>query len=130
MILGRIRRPIFLLTLACLSACSTLSGPASQGVASWYGIDFHGRKTASGEVFNMYAFTAAHRTYPFGTRLKVTSLTSGKSVVVRVNDRGPFTKNRIIDLSFGAAKKIGMIGKGRDDVRIEVLGDRLPSSER
>jgi rare lipoprotein A len=92
-----------------------------EGLASWYGRKFHGKKTASGERFNMYKKTAAHRTLPFGTKVKVTNLGNKKSVVVRINDRGPFVKGRIIDLSYAAAKDIGMIKKGVVKVRIKVV---------
>jgi len=97
------------------------SGRSTTGVASYYGPGFHHGKTASGERFDMYELTAAHRTLPFGTRVKVTNLDNGKSVVVRINDRGPFKKSRIIDLSLGAAKKIGMTAAGTAKVRVEVL---------
>ena len=91
------------------------------GYASWYGKKFQGRPTASGEIYNMYAYTAAHRTLPLGTYVKVTNLSNGKSVVVKINDRGPFVKGRIIDLSYAAAKKIGMVNKGVQKVRIEAI---------
>ena len=92
------------------------------GSASFYGPGFHGRKTASGEVFNQNALTAAHRTLPFGTKLRVTCTATGRSVVVKVNDRGPFAgRNRVLDLSVGAAKAIGMIEKGVTNVKYEVL---------
>jgi rare lipoprotein A len=90
-------------------------------VASYYADDFHGRKTANGEVFDMHALTAAHRALPFNTRVLVTNLDNGKTVVVRINDRGPFVKGRIIDLSYGAAKSVGMIGPGTARVRLNVL---------
>jgi rare lipoprotein A len=92
-----------------------------EGVASYYADDFHGRKTANGEVFDMYAITAAHKELPFNSRVMVTNLDNGKRVVVRINDRGPFVKGRIIDLSYGAARKIGMIGPGTARVRLEVI---------
>lgn len=92
------------------------------GWASWYGRKFHGRKTASGERYNMNAMTAAHRTLPFGTKVRVTNLGNGRSVVVRVNDRGPFIKNRIIDLSRRAAGKLGFIKNGKTRVRIRIVG--------
>ena len=95
---------------------------AAQGIASWYGPGFHGRKTASGERFNQNALTAAHRSLPFGTRVKVTNLNNGRSVVVRINDRGPFTRGRIVDLSSGAARIIGLKGSGTAPVRIQILG--------
>jgi len=91
------------------------------GYASWYGKKFHGRPTASGEIFNMYKLTAAHRTLPLGTYVKVTNLSNGKSVIVKINDRGPYVKGRIIDLSYMAAKKIGMVKKGVQKVKIEVI---------
>ncbi len=97
-------------------------GTKYRGIASWYGPDFDGNKTSSGEAYNMHDFTAAHRTLPMNTILKVTNLNNGKSVVVRVNDRGPFVKDRIIDLSYGAAKKLGMLDTGTAPVEIEVLG--------
>ncbi|RMG66861.1 MAG: septal ring lytic transglycosylase RlpA family protein [Calditrichaeota bacterium] len=91
------------------------------GRASYYGADFHGRKTANGETFDMNAFTAAHRQWPFGTLCKVTNLQNGKSVVVRVNDRGPFVEGRIMDLSYGAARELGALKDGIIPVRIEIL---------
>ncbi len=91
------------------------------GKASYYGTDFHGKKTASGEIFDMHQLTAAHRWFPFGTICRVVNLNNRKSVVVRINDRGPFVRDRIIDLSYEAAKAIGAIGEGVIDVRIEVL---------
>lgn len=94
----------------------TLSGPAS-----WYGGKFHGRRTANGERFDMNEMTAAHRSLPFGTRVRVTNERNGRSVVVRINDRGPFVGNRIIDLSRGAAAAVGMVRTGVAPVRVEVL---------
>jgi peptidoglycan lytic transglycosylase len=91
------------------------------GKASWYGKKFHGRKTASGERYNMYQLTAAHKTLPFGTKVKVTNMDNGKSVVVRINDRGPFVKGRIIDLSRAAAKKVDMINAGVAFVKVEII---------
>jgi rare lipoprotein A len=90
--------------------------------ASWYGPNFHGRPTASGEKFNMYAMTCAHKKYPFGTRLKVIYLKTGQSAVVTVNDRGPFIRGRDLDLSYAAAKKTGLITEGVGRVKIEYLG--------
>ncbi len=92
-----------------------------RGGASWYGPGFHGRLTANGETFNSNHLTAAHRTLPFGTKLRVTNLNNGRSVVVRVNDRGPFIKGRIIDLSAAAARRIKMIDSGVASVRVEVM---------
>ena len=104
-------------------------GEKYRGIASWYGPNFHGKKTSNGEYYNMYGLTAAHKTLPMNTMVKVTNLKNGKSVVVRINDRGPFVKNRIIDLSYAAAKKIDMISKGTALVEIEVLGfDNIVSS--
>lgn len=97
-------------------------GFTERGIASWYGKDFHGRKTSSGEVYNMYDMTAAHKTLPLGTYVRVRNLDNGKQVDVRVNDRGPFVAGRIIDLSYAGAKAIGMIGPGTASVEIEALG--------
>jgi len=94
-----------------------------QGIASWYGPGFHGRKTANGERFNQYELTAAHPTYEFGTQLCVRSKLTGQSVVVRVNDRGPFVKNRVIDLSKAAAEELGMLDRGVKSVEIYKLDD-------
>lgn len=91
------------------------------GVASYYGRRFHGRLTANGERFNMNAMTAAHKTLPFGTRVRVTNPRNGRSVTVRINDRGPFIKGRTIDLSRGAAKRIGMIASGHARVKLEIV---------
>lgn len=98
-------------------------GFSQTGRASYYGKKFHGRKTANGERFNMWAMTAAHKTIPFGTKVRVTNLDNGKSIDVRINDYGPFRKGRIIDLSRGAAAKIDMIKSGTARVKVEVLGD-------
>ncbi len=91
------------------------------GYASYYGKEFAGRKTSSGEIFRPNAFTAAHRKLPFGTIVKVTDLKTGRSVIVRINDRGPFRKGRIIDLSYGAARRLGIIAKGVAKVKLEVI---------
>ncbi len=93
-----------------------------RGIASWYGPGFNGKKTASGERFNSNGLTAAHRSLPFGTRVRVTNLNNGRSVVVRINDRGPFSRARVIDLSAGAARIIGVAASGVAPVRLEVLG--------
>ncbi len=92
-----------------------------QGIASWYGPGFHGRRTANGERFDSRGMTAAHRYLPFGTRVRVTNLNNGRSAVVRINDRGPFAGNRIIDLSAGAARAVGMVRSGIAPVRLEIL---------
>ena len=94
----------------------------NSAVASYYADKYHGRKTSNGETFNMYDMTAAHKTLPFNTKVKVTNLSNGKSVVVRINDRGPFVKGREIDLSKGAAVKIGMIKSGTAKVSLEIIG--------
>lgn len=94
---------------------------ALTGRASYYGPGFHGKKTANGETFDMHAMTAAHKTLPFGTRVRVENTDNGKSVVVRINDRGPYKKGRIIDLSFGAGRKIGLDVSGVAHVRLEIL---------
>lgn len=93
------------------------------GYASWYGKDFHGRPTANGEKYDMYGMTAAHKLLPFNTKVRVTNLENGKSIVVRINDRGPFVKSRIIDLTYTGAEKIGMIGPGTAKVRVESLSE-------
>lgn len=99
------------------------SGSSYQsGKASWYGGGFHGRKTASGETYNMNSLTAAHRSLPFGTRVRVTNTRTGSSVVVRINDRGPFIAGRIIDLSRAAASQIGLTSSGVAAVKVDVLG--------
>lgn len=92
-----------------------------RGMASYYGDELAGRPTASGEPFDPTRLTAAHRTLPFGTKLRVTNLRNGKTVVVRINDRGPFARRRIIDLSYAAARRIGMVATGTALVRIERL---------
>ena len=91
------------------------------GIASYYGEEFHGKPTASGEIFDMHKQSAAHRTYPLGTRARVTNLQNGKSVVVKINDRGPFVSGRIMDLSYGAAQALGFVDQGTARVKIEVL---------
>ena len=93
-----------------------------KGIASWYGPGFHGRLTANGERYNQYGLTAAHKTLPFGTQVRVTNLHNGRSVVVRINDRGPYAHGRVIDLSKGAANLIGLISSGVAPVQLEILG--------
>ncbi len=107
-----------------------VQGLVKIGKASWYGKPFHGRLTASGERYNMYNMTAAHRTYAINTVLKVTNLENKRSVKVRVNDRGPFYTSRDIDLSYGAAKKIGLMHKGVGKVKIEVISGKKRKSNR
>ncbi len=93
-----------------------------KGMASWYGPGFHGRLTANGERYNQNGLTAAHKTLPFGTQVRVTNLNNGRSVTVRINDRGPFIRGRVIDLSKGAANVIGLVSSGVAPVQLEILG--------
>jgi len=102
-------------------------GFEQTGVASWYGRDFHGRRTSNGEVYDMYGMTAAHKTLPLGTFVRVSNLENGKSVDVRVNDRGPFVRGRIIDLSYTAAKQVGIVGPGTARVKLVALGAPQPA---
>ena len=99
------------------------AGYTEDGNASWYGNPFHGRRASDGEVYDMYKLTAAHRTLPFDTTVRVTNLNNGKSTTVRITDRGPFVENRIIDLSLAAAREIDSVGPGVVPVRLEVLGN-------
>jgi rare lipoprotein A len=109
--------------LASCTAARYESYPrATYAIASWYGPDFHGRETASGEIFDMYDFTCAHREYPFGTKLRVTNISNYKTVSCVVNDRGPFVAGRDLDLSYAAAREIGLIGPGTCEVKIEYMG--------
>ncbi|MGE8496258.1 MAG: septal ring lytic transglycosylase RlpA family protein [Pseudomonas sp.] len=112
-----------LLLSGCATSRFSLEGYSAEGKASYYGARHHGNKTANGERFDQNALTAAHRNLPFGTRVQVTNLNNGKSVVVRINDRGPFAKGRIIDLSRRAAEQIDMIRAGIVPVRVEQLAD-------
>jgi len=98
-----------------------VEGLSYTATASWYGDDFHGRRTASGEVYDMHGYTAAHKTFPFGTKLRVTYIRTGRSTVVTVNDRGPFVHGRDLDLSRGAADDIGLMVDGVGEVYVEVL---------
>ena len=98
-----------------------ISAYTEEGNASWYGVPFHGRRASNGEVYDMHKFTAAHRTLPFDTVVRVTNMSNGKSTVVRITDRGPFVDNRIIDLSMAAAREIDSIGPGVVPVRLEIL---------
>jgi len=111
---------------ACRSAPSSRPGAVrpgytERGVASWYGAAFHGRRTASGEVYDMHGLTAAHRTLPFDTLVEVRNLTNGSSVVVRITDRGPFARGRVVDLSYAAAREIGLVGPGTARVELRVV---------
>ena len=100
-------------------------GFVQEGTASWYGREFHGKRTSSGETFDMYDKTAAHKTLPFGTYVEVKNVSNSKEVIVRINDRGPFVKNRVIDLAYGAAKEIGLVGPGTAPVRLVALSKEL-----
>jgi rare lipoprotein A len=104
-----------------LIASSSSAGRVTTGQASWYGPGFFGNRTASGEVLRPGTLTAAHRTLPFGTMVRVTNLWNGRSAVVRINDRGPFHGNRVIDLAHGAARELGLTASGVADVKLEVL---------
>ena len=123
----------YCLILLLLASCARPSvrpvtpGMEQEGFASYYGAEFHGRRTSSGEVFNMHDLTAAHREFPLGTWIMVTNLSNGRSVEVRVNDRGPFVSDRIVDVSYAAGKLLGMIGPGVVPVRVAVT--RLVSSD-
>ena len=112
---------VLALTLALSSSPVLAHAGTVTGTASWYGPGFHGRTTANGERYNMNAMTAAHKTLTFGTKVKVTNNSNGKSVIVRINDRGPYVGSRVIDLSKSAASAIDMIGSGTAKVTIEVL---------
>jgi rare lipoprotein A len=120
------KRPRGLLALAILALTLPFGAARAgvqEGVVSWYGERFHNRPTASGERFDISALTMAHPSLPFGTKVRVTNLRNGRSVVVRVNDRGPFVGSRIADLSQAAAATLGMLHRGLARARIEVLGD-------
>ena len=135
---------LFVLSLAVLNGCAGSSGSArgsgssravsnrgtQTGLASYYADKYHGRTTASGERFDTNKLTAAHRTLPFGTRVRVTNLDNGKQVIVKVNDRGPFVNGRVIDLSRAAAKRVDMIRAGLAKVKVEVLDAPAAASAR
>ena len=104
------------------SQAAASSGKAQSGMASFYHDRFHGRRTASGSAYNKHALSAAHKTLPLGTQVRVTDARSGRSVVVRINDRGPYARGRVIDLSHAAASEIGLVGKGVAKVKLEILG--------
>jgi rare lipoprotein A len=124
--------------VTCLSGCGLIfgrskpppsearRGAVQEGTASWYGPGFHGNRTSSGEIYDQNDLTAAHQTLPLGTCVAVTNLQNGRTVEVRINDRGPFVKGRTIDLSYAAARSIGMLGPGTAPVRIEVLDNEQP----
>lgn len=100
-------------------------GFVEYGNASWYGEDFHGRPTSSGEIYDMHSISAAHKILPLGTYVRATNLANGRAIVVRINDRGPFVKGRVIDFSYAAAKKIGLVGPGIARVRLVALGKEV-----
>lgn len=125
--------PAFLLTLSFVAGCSSPApkpvyfpgypvGYIERGMASWYGPGFHGNKTANGERYDMHKLTAAHRTLPLGSIAVVRSTTTGKEVTVRINDRGPFAKGRVLDLSYAGAQTLGMLGHGTDQIELRVIG--------
>jgi rare lipoprotein A len=124
---------VIFLALALSSGCAPFRRepvpPRAKGVevglASWYGNPFHGRRTASGAVYDMYQLTAAHKTLPLGTAAMVTHVDNGKSVLVTINDRGPFVRGRIIDLSYAAAQALGMVEEGVAKVRVEVVDKKV-----
>ena len=121
-----------LLTAGCFTHDKKIpslnNGNSQLGIASWYGPSFHGKPSASGEPFDMWALTAAHRTLPFGTWVQVTKVETGKRVTVRINDRGPFIKGRIIDLSYAGARELEMIGEGTADVGVTIVGPQSASN--
>ena len=128
---------VSLVLSTCMVACTPTMQPitqaqsldSSEGMASWYGAEFAGRPTANGEIYDPSQMTAAHRTLPFGTFVRVTNLKNGLNAVVRINDRGPFAKGRIIDVSRAAAEILGMIGPGTAQVRLELISnDPAPAS--
>lgn len=103
-------------------------GFVEEGLASWYGPGFHGKTTANGETYNQYAMTAAHKILPLGTKVRVTRLDNGRSILVRINDRGPFVDNRVIDLSRAAATRLEMMGTGTTKVRVQSVGELAQAS--
>ena len=105
------------------------SGYRERGIASWYGKKFHGRRTSSGEAYDMYAMTAAHKTLPLPSYVRVRNLENGRSVIVRVNDRGPFLHNRVIDLSYAGAAKLGILGTGTGLVEVEAVSPDEPDTQ-
>jgi rare lipoprotein A len=119
-ILRSVKKAVVLLFL--LSAAAAMADHEMQGLASWYGGKFHGRLTSSGEIFDTNTMTAAHKTLPFGTLVKVTNLDNAATTIVKINDRGPFVEGRIIDLSRAAADALGMVGIGVAHVSLEIVG--------
>jgi rare lipoprotein A len=112
---------LLLISIVIMQSCTASRYETGYAVASWYGSEFQGKPTSSGEIYNMYAYTCAHKEYPFGTRLKVINLSNNRSVICLVNDRGPFVRGRDIDLSYAAAKEIGLIGPGTSRVWIQYM---------
>ena len=130
---ARVSAALGVVSLAVLSACATVhpttSRPAREaGIASYYAKSQDGWRTASGERYDMHALTAAHPTLPFGSRVRVTNLDNGRSVVVRINDRGPYVEGRVIDLSYAAARELQFISRGTARVRLEVLDHHAKKS--
>jgi rare lipoprotein A len=127
------RAGLWLVVVLALAGCATgrapradlptVKGAALTGQASWYGKPHHGRPTTSGEIYDMNKLTAAHRTLPFGTRVLVTNLENGRTVEVRINDRGPFRRDRVLDLSYAAARQLGAVGEGVIPVNLRLLGE-------
>lgn len=118
---GMDRAVVYRIAIALMIACAGLSAKPETGLASWYGAKFHGRQTASGELFDRTALTAAHRRLPFGTIVEVTNLRNGRSVTVRISDRGPYVEGRILDLSEAAAERLEMLESGVEEVSIRIL---------
>ena len=114
----------------CVGISEIAAAKTESGKASWYGSDLQGRKTASGERFNMNTYSAAHRTHAFGTKLCVKNLRNGRGVTVRVNDRGPFVRGRVVDVSRKAAQSLGMIRSGTASVRVSVVGPKRKVGSR
>ncbi len=120
---------LFVVCLLVLTGCATggragrIDPSGLRGQASWYGHPYHGRRKSSGEIYDMNQLTAANRTLPLGTRLLVTNLDNGRTVEVRINDRGPFRRDRILDLSYAAARRLGAVGEGVIPVKLTILGD-------
>ncbi|GAA4409830.1 hypothetical protein GCM10011450_16670 [Advenella faeciporci] len=104
---------------------NTITDFSQVGTASWYGPGFHGKRTANGEKYNQHLMTAAHKELPLNSVVKVTRVSTGESITVRINDRGPFHDDRIIDLSYGAAKKLGIVNKGSDKVKVELIKNNI-----
>ena len=117
---------LWLVLVLVLAGCATgrasrIDSSGLNGQASWYGRPHHGRRTSSGEIYDMHKLTAAHRTLPLGTRVLVTNLDNGRTVEVRINDRGPFRKNRVLDLSYAAARQLGAVGEGVIPVTLKIV---------